>query len=95
MSQQTQPVLKKDVNLEPMQNTYFDTAFQGEYSGSNLIYKGLARPGSPTSAAVWQIAKLTYSGNNVTAIQWPINSSGAVSTDYEFIWDNRASLTYQ
>lgn len=75
--------------------SFIDLAFQGQYSGTNLIYKGLARPGSPTSAAVWQIALLTYDGsNNILSITWPTNSIGAPSNDYEFVWDNRASYTY-
>lgn len=77
-------------------DSFSDEAFQGEYDGSNnLIYKGFARPGAPTSASVWQIAKLTYDGNNnILMIQWPINNVGVASNDYEFVWDNRHLLTY-
>lgn len=76
-----------------------DLAFQGDYSGANLIYKGFARAGADTSHAVWQIAKLAYDGsNNLLSIKWPQSligySIGNASTDYEFIWDNRAALTY-
>lgn len=77
-----------------------DLAFQGEYDmNNNLIYKGFARAGSDTADPVWQIAKLTYDGsNNLVTITWPESligySIGNPSTDYEFIWDNRAALTY-
>jgi len=73
-----------------------DLAFRGEYDGSNnLIYKGFARPGSPTSNDVWQIAKLTYDGsNNITSIIWPQNALGNASNDYVFEWDDRATYTY-
>jgi len=73
-----------------------DLAFLGDYlAGTNLIYKGFARPGSSTANAVWQIAKLAYDGNNnVISIKWPLTSDGVASNDYEFIWANRASYTY-
>lgn len=80
---------------------FSDEAFQGEYTGDNLIYKGFARPGSPTSQPVWQIAFLTYDGSgNVLTITWPRRldasgtNNGPASNDYEFVWDNRASYTY-
>lgn len=79
------------------QDSFLDEAFLGDYQGGlNLIYKCFARPGSATSAPVWQIAKLTYDGNNnVTQIQWPLNDSGLASNAYEFIYDSRTSYTYQ
>lgn len=85
-----------DSNGRVIPDSFSDEAFLGDYlSGSNLIYKGFARPGADTSAAVWQIAFLTYDGNNnVTAIQWPQNANGAASNDYAFVWDDRATLTY-
>lgn len=82
------------------QESFLDEAFRGEYSAGNLIYKGFSRPGSLTSEPVWQIAKISYSGSSVTAIQWPCkeDAAGAVSpiasSDYEFIWDDRATYTY-
>lgn len=88
------PVLRHDANQTPIQQSYHEQAFQGEYTGANLIYKGFAKPGSGTSAPVWQIAKLTYSGANLTAITWPHNSSGAADSSYSFVWDNRATYTY-
>ena len=57
--------------------------------GDNPIYIGWAQPGSSKSDAVWRIQKLTYSGNNVTDIQW---ANGVIN--FNSIWDNRASLTY-
>jgi hypothetical protein len=83
-------------------DSMLDESFRGQYdASSNLIYKGFARPGSPTSQPVWQIAFLTYDGNgNVLMIQWPLindangNLSPVASNDYLFIWDNRATYTY-
>lgn len=85
-----------DTDGRAIDHTYYDEEFRGDYlAGTNLIYKGFARPGSPTTEPVWQIAYMTYDANdNITSIQWPRNSAGAVSNDYEFIWDNRAAYTY-
>lgn len=88
------PVLKRDSNLIPIQESYREQAFAGDYTGANLIYRGFAKPGTATSATGWQIAKLTYSGANITAIQWPQNSLSKASSLYEFIWDDRATYTY-
>lgn len=61
-----------------------------EYSGGNPVYIGRAAPGTATSAAAWQIQKLTYDADdNVTAVQF---AGGA--NDYDQIWDNRAALSY-
>jgi len=101
----SRPVGLQDTNYQVDQNTFSDEAFRGEYSGTNLIYKGFARPGAALDEPVWQIAFLTYDGsNNVTSIQWPLRKedpydsssadTNAASNDYEFIWDDRASYTY-
>lgn len=89
------PVGVKDAQGQLSQDSFLDEGFRGEYSGTNLIYKGFSRPGSSTAAPLWQIAKLAYDGNNnILSITWPINSNGAPSNEYEFIWDSRASYTY-
>lgn len=75
--------------------SFGDLAFQGDYTGTNLIYKGFARPGSSTSGAVWQIAKMSYDGsNNLLTITWPQNPAGAASSDFQFVWSSRAGYTY-
>ncbi|MEM4409328.1 MAG: hypothetical protein QXI19_11375 [Candidatus Caldarchaeum sp.] len=52
-------------------------------------YIGRAIPGSATSAAVWQIMRLTFSGGQLTALEW------AGGNDlFDKIWNNRASLSY-
>lgn len=56
---------------------------------SNLTYVGTAIAGSGTSESVWKIFRVSKSGN-VTSLQYV---SGDPS--YSFIWDNRASLTYE
>jgi hypothetical protein len=89
-----QPILKEDAQGNVIQESYVgDMKFRGEYSGGNIIYKGYARPGTATSTAAWQIAKLTYSGSSITQIDWPQNGSIA-SSEFIFVWDDRATYTY-
>jgi hypothetical protein len=61
----------------------------------NPIYIGRAKVGSSQTAAVWQISFHTYDANSsLTSKIWPVNILGAESTEYEFMWANRASYTY-
>jgi hypothetical protein len=61
-----------------------------DYDGSgNLIYAGRAVPGTSTGAAAWQIKRYTYSGTNLTAIEY---ANGA--TSYTAAWTGRAGLAY-
>lgn len=71
-------------------------SYLADYNGgTNLIYKAYAESGSLASDAKWQIAKINYDGNNnVLSIQWPIDGSGRSSSDFKFIWNNRASYSY-
>lgn len=55
----------------------------------NPIYLGKAAQGSSKASAVWQIKKLTFSGANVTDIQY---ANG--STAFNQIWNDRASFSY-
>lgn len=92
---QNRPIARKDAQGNLIPGSFDDEAFRGEYSGTNLIYKGFARTGALTSAAVWQIAFLTYDGsNNLLSITWPQDTNGHASNDYQFVWDNRATYTY-
>lgn len=89
------PVLVQDSQRNAIQASYTENrAFRGEYAGTNLIYRGFARPGTATATAKWQICRLTYDGaNNLTAVEWPV-SGGAVSAEYKFAWDDRAAYVY-
>jgi len=101
----SRPAGRPDTDFNNNPEFYSDEAFRGEYTGTNLIYKGFARPGADVGNPVWQIAFLTYDGaNNVLSIQWPLRKvdpfdstsadTNAPSNDYEFIWTDRASYTY-
>lgn len=96
MTTYNQPILKEDAQGNVIQESYLsDMAFRGEYTGTNLIYRGYARPGASTGAQVWQICRLTYDGsNNITSITWPEASNGSASSEFIFEWDERASYTY-
>ena len=70
--------------------TAYATEFDYDAAATpNLVYLGLAVPGTATSAAAWQIRKFTTSGSNPTSMLWA-GGSGTFTN----IWDNRASLTY-
>lgn len=61
----------------------------------NCIYLGRAKVGSTSDEPVWQISFHTYDGSgSLTAKLWPENSDLAESTEYEFVWDDRASYNY-
>lgn len=56
----------------------------------NPLYIGLAKQGSAKSAAKWQIRKLTWDvSDNPTDIQY---ANGV--TDFNQVWNDRASLSY-
>jgi hypothetical protein len=89
------PMGKLDAQGRVIPDSFADLAFQGDYTGTDLIYKGFARPGSGTTAAVWQIAKMTYDmSHNLLTITWPEDANGNASTEFIFQWSQRASYTY-
>jgi hypothetical protein len=95
MTRANTPTLKRNANEQLAQNSYGEQAFRGEYTGTSLIYRGLARPGAIETDSVWQIAKFTYDvANNVTKIEWPENPNGTGSSEYRFDWSSRAGYTY-
>lgn len=55
---------------------------------SSITYVGKAALGSALGDAVWQIQKIEVSGT-VTRITWASGDS-----EFDKIWNNRASLTY-
>lgn len=61
---------------------------QMDYSGgTNVIYLGMADPGTATSKNRWRVQKFTYdANNNVTSITF-MNGSD----NFDQIWDNRAA----
>jgi hypothetical protein len=91
-----QPILKRDANNNPIQESYIgDMKFRGIYDGSgNLIYKMYARPGSATTDPVWQIARLTYVGTNITQVDWPLDVNGNASSQFIFVQADYLAYSY-
>jgi len=79
---------KTQVNL-----VYAVNALSGN---SVLTYVMKSAPNAPTTAADWQIMKLTYdASDNILLGIYPRNSeTGNASAEYVFIADNYASYTY-
>jgi hypothetical protein len=90
-----QPTLKRDAQNNVAQGSYSDVTFRGQYTGTNLIYRGFARPGAAEGDNVWQLALLAYDGsNNITSITWPQATNGSASSEWNFNWTGRAGYTY-
>ena len=69
---------------------FYATRIEYDVSG-NPIYVGLAEPGTATTAAYWQITKLTYDGsNNCTAVEYAEGSWA-----FEYAWSLRATYAYE
>jgi hypothetical protein len=64
-------------------------AFRLDEVDPTLIYLGYARVGALTSAAEWQIKKLTLGPGESVVAEW---ADGNV--EFDNVWDNRASLSY-
>lgn len=64
-------------------------AIQYDDAGSGITYIGKAKPGSSTSAPVWQIMKLDESSAPDFALTWA-DGNGL----FDNVWANRASLSY-
>jgi len=61
----------------------------------NPIYIGRAKVGTQTSESKWQISFQTYDANDaLETMTWPENSLGNPSSEYEFVWNDRLTYTY-
>lgn len=58
-------------------------------ASDNVEYVGIAEPGTATSAAAWQIKKLTYTDGAVTAVDFADGTNAYIK-----VWDDRATYTY-
>jgi len=91
----TRPMGRVDSQGRIIPDSFLDQTFRGDYTGTNLIYKGSARAGAEEGSLSWQIAKLEYdASNNLLSVKWPQNTHGNVSTQYIFSWTARAAYTY-
>ena len=63
-------------------------------TNGNPIFIGRAKAGTALSEAKWQIRKVTWDATqSPTRMEWPQNSLGNASTDYEFTWNSDSDLT--
>lgn len=59
-------------------------------SGTNVVYMGLAIPGTSSKDAKWQIKRMSYDDNsNVTSIMFAEGS-----LDFSYRWSNRTAYSY-
>lgn len=77
----------KDWNLITQEKSDNFTKLIDEPS-STVCYIGRASIGTATSESLWQIKRISVSGN-ITSVEWA-NGDDA----FNQIWDNRASLSY-
>jgi len=65
-----------------------EEATRVDVASSTITYLGKAVPSTATSAALWQVTRLTIDPNGSLIKEYAGGSS------YNQVWDNRASLTY-
>lgn len=64
-------------------------------ANGNPIYIGKAKAGTLEDEDKWEISNLAWDANNSLLSQiWPQNDGDNASTEYEFVWDDRAAYTY-
>ena len=64
-------------------------------ANGNPIFLGKSKVGTRTTEEKWQIRKINYDAQQgVLDVLWPENDGGHCSSDYEFVWDDRAGLTF-
>lgn len=80
--------LSKQGSREPFTTDDYITYIDYD-SGTNPVYIGRAEPGTATSAAGWQIRKITYSGDDPTTVLFADGTN-----EYIKVWDDRATYTY-
>lgn len=81
-------VIVNDVELYRLRKVSPSEALVLDDTGTGIMYVGTAQTGSSLSAPVWKIKQILTSGL-VLRILWADGDS-----QYDNIWDNRASLPY-
>ena len=96
MSRRTLPIMKLDAQGRELPSSGDWTTFRAAYvtGTSNIEYAGFARPGAAEDEAVWQIMFFEYDGNNLISVKYPEDDNDIASSDFIFVWDDRATYTY-
>lgn len=76
----------------PVEGTFYSTTAQyaviaDDVTTGGVVYVGYADPGTATSAASWRIKKIDTSN-------YPITTWADGNSNFDNVYDNRASLTY-
>jgi hypothetical protein len=78
--------ISQDVGMNPD----FIYAQRVDEASSTVFYKGWANPGASAAAAVWRLQRITLSTLDADAtIEWAEGN-----TNYDNVWNDRASLSY-
>ncbi len=75
--------------IDALMETNYATQYDQDATTPTFAYLGKAQVGAVTSAAVWQIQKLTFGADGDVAITWADGDAA-----FDNVWDNRASLSY-
>ena len=59
------------------------------YTSGDLIYLGIAQPGTASSEAKWRIREYSYTSGDVVSILFADGN-----LNFDNVWDDRASLSY-
>jgi len=95
MSRKARVLMQRDSNGIVIPRSDGFQTFRGDYTGTNLIYAGFARPGAAEAEEVWQIFMMSYdASNNLLDIKWPQNADGVPTSEYDFSWTARAGYVY-
>ena len=74
--------------IDQLNDKLFMEPLQVDESNPQIIYRGFSLPGAGTSSAAWAIQRATINGD-ITIYQW-----AAGNKNFDKVWDNRATLTY-
>ena len=60
-----------------------------DFVGENIIYRGEAVVGSPTSSSVWRIRRITIGVDGDVTEEWVEGSS-----NFSFVWNDRTTYNF-
>jgi hypothetical protein len=69
--------------------TALATKYDQDADPPTVSYLGQALPGTLGATAAWRIQKLVFGGDGDVVVTWADGNS-----NFDNVWDNRASLTY-
>lgn len=86
----TDVVVTNFPDVQSISGTVVSPSYSKQYDevSSSLAYLGTASAGTSNSSALWQIQKLSFTGNSVS-ITWADGNA-----NFDNVWNNRASLSY-